>query len=106
MVGDMVIYQEQSEYEVGDIVIFEQGSSFVTHRIIEETDGGFVTKGDANNTADSSVLRTDNIKGSFQFVIPNVGSFVQFLTSQLGMLVMFVIAILMIELPRKFKPKS
>ncbi len=45
-----------SEPEVGDVVVFEseeiQGGGLTTHRIVDETDHGYVTQGDANPFTD------------------------------------------------------
>ncbi|WP_123537547.1 signal peptidase I [Halosimplex salinum] len=44
------------DVEVGDVVVFEarnlQGGGLTTHRVVGETEGGYVTKGDANPFTD------------------------------------------------------
>ena len=47
--GDFILVREQADYAVGDVVLFHDGGSLVTHRITRRTAAGFVTKGDANN---------------------------------------------------------
>ena len=51
-INDMILIHEEDTYAVGDVITFYSGSSLVTHRIVGETERGFITKGDANNTAD------------------------------------------------------
>lgn len=103
--GDMVIFRERDSYKVGDVVIFRQGGSFVTHRIIGETEGGFTTKGDANNAPDSGVLDPLDIEGELVTVIPRVGGALTFLRSPLGLLIIVIVGIALIELPRLFENK-
>ncbi len=98
-VGDMVIYQVQDQYAVDDIIIFQQGDYFVTHRIVGEDDGWFITKGDYNNTTDADPLNPADIHGKMVVVIPNVGDAIEFLKTPAGILVLVVIGILLIESP-------
>src|SRR6266498_1989012 len=49
-VGSLIVAKKQSHYQVGDVITFKQGNSFVTHRINNIENGAFQTKGDANKT--------------------------------------------------------
>ena len=71
-VGSLIIVHAQSEYNEKDIVMFEsdQFSSSVTHRIVEVTENGYITQGDANNTRDSEVPK-DAVIGKVIFSIPH-----------------------------------
>lgn len=60
--GDYILTLKKDKYEVGDIITFRKEHYLITHRIIEEADGKFITKGDANNTVDEPVS-TDYIVG-------------------------------------------
>ena len=51
---DFIITHKQSDYTVGDIVMYQTGGTPVTHRIISENEKGYRTKGDANNTDDGT----------------------------------------------------
>jgi len=48
-----------AEPQVGDVVIYDQhgqlSSDRIVHRVVDETDQGYVTKGDANPYTDQSV---------------------------------------------------
>lgn len=71
--GDYIIIKKAagSELEVGDIICFYSSDDDIygmlnTHRIVKRIDdGSFVTKGDANNTEDSSAVTADNIIGKY-----------------------------------------
>jgi len=73
--------------EVGDVVVFDaeqlNGGGLVTHRVVDRTDRGFITKGDANPVTDQSsgeppVKRTQIVATALQIgdnvvVIPSLG---------------------------------
>lgn len=68
--NDIIIIQEQNEYKVGDIVAYiADDGNIVTHRIIEENENGFYTKGDNNNTKDEALIYPNNIIGKFKVIL-------------------------------------
>lgn len=82
--GSLVfIDMKKTEAEVGDIIAFEKGSIFVTHRIEKITEEGYITKGDANKTADMGVVTEDAVIGTAIFSIPYVGYFLRTLSIRL-----------------------
>ncbi len=98
-INDMIFTFKQKEYNVGDIVTFKHGKSLTTHRIVGEADGGFITKGDANNTEDKDVLRQEDIVGKVVFVIPKIGVVMEYMQKPLGMLVLIVIGFGVLVIP-------
>ena len=68
--NDIIIIQEQNEYKVGDIVTYiTDDGNIVTHRIIEENENGFYTKGDNNNAKDEALIYPNNIIGKFKIIL-------------------------------------
>lgn len=59
--------------EIGDIITYRLGNSYVTHRVIRKTEEGFVTKGDANGAEDSAYVRESQIEGLVIFSVPVLG---------------------------------
>lgn len=59
--------------EIGDIVTYQVGENRVTHRVIRKERKGYVTKGDANNKEDPTVVTADQIIGKVIFVLPCLG---------------------------------
>ena len=59
--------------EIGDIVTYQVGETRVTHRVIRKEHKGYVTKGDANNREDPTVVTADQIIGKVIFSLPCLG---------------------------------
>lgn len=99
--GDLVIIHKEKEYRPGDIITFRDEDSYVTHRITEAAEGGFITKGDANPTADRETVRTDQIEGKVILIIPWLGSILSFLKTPPGILLLLGAGLLLL-LPERF----
>ena len=61
--GDIVIIKKCKSYEIGEIITYSVEENLITHRIIEKTENGYITKGDANNTPDEKNVDSTQIKG-------------------------------------------
>ena len=96
---DFIITHKQSDYTVGDIVMYQTGGTPVTHRIISENEKGYRTKGDANNTDDGTEIPKEDIVGKVVLVIPKIGAVVRLARTPIGMLSLFAAIILIAELP-------
>lgn len=105
-VNDIIIVHPKESYSTGDIICFEEGESLVTHRIVEETPEGFVTKGDANNAEDIGKVAQDSVIGTVVFVIPKVGAAQQFVMSLPGLLVLMAVVIIIFFLPEWWEKRS
>ena len=97
--GDLNIYRKAPSYQVGDIVLFQQDGSLITHRIIEKKDGQFQTRGDANSTADQEMVPNENVLGKLILVLPHLGNVVLFLKTPPGMLLMTAGILVIIWVP-------
>lgn len=65
---DIIIIKEEKEYNIGDIITYEnENGVLVTHRIIEKDKDVFFTKGDNNNTKDEIPISQKNIRGKVIF---------------------------------------
>ena len=104
--GDLIIcHQEEAEdIQVNDIIAFfdpqGNGSSIVTHRVLEVTQENgelaFKTKGDANNTEDKSLVPANNLVGVYQTRIPGLGNVAIFMQSSTGLIVCVVLPIILL----------
>lgn len=73
--GSLVVAKQASEYNVGDIVAYDQKDAhrIVVHRIVEENPSGFIIRGDNNPRNDAGVHKEDVILGTVIFSTPYVG---------------------------------
>lgn len=104
--GDLIICHTEDAANIkdGDIVAFfdpaGNGSSIVTHRVLEVTEenGGiaFRTKGDANNTEDKMLVPAENLVGVYQNRIPGAGNIAMFMQSTTGLIVCVVLPIILL----------
>ena len=81
---------------VGDVISFRMGdSALVTHRVTAINDGRYTTKGDANNTEDTSPVTAENYIGKTVFVIPKIGTAAVFLHRRTGRVLAAVVIVLL-----------
>lgn len=96
--GDLIIVKETEDFDLNDIVVFESDNALVVHRVVGMGKDEVVTKGDANNVADEPITK-DAVLGKVLFWIPYLGTFVGFLKTPAGIIIMIALAILLIEIP-------
>lgn len=94
--GDLIFSKKQTNYQVGEIVTYvpkveSKNIETITHRIIEEKDGNFITKGDANSSADTESVTPKQIKGKYLFRVPFFGYVVGFAKTTPGVIFLIVI---------------
>lgn len=102
-VDDLILNHSQDDYEAGDIITFASGTSLTTHRIVEETDAGYITRGDANNTTDSAPVAPQNVIGRVVGRIPGAGGLLAALRSPVGMALLLFVGLILLELPFFFR---
>lgn len=78
---DAILVKITKDVHKGDIITFEEDNSVVTHRIIEEQEGYFLTKGDANNGTDKPVLK-ENVIGKVVKILPKFGIWMKVMTDK------------------------
>ena len=94
---DLTVVHERSMngYREGDIVSFHalinDEARIVTHRIHRLGGNVYITKGDANAAVDEQVLEPRLIIGKVVAVIPEVGSYVRFIKSDIGALLFIIL---------------
>ena len=84
-----VVYAKQVEpsaIEVGDVVVYNDGSGVIVHRVtVNRTSlGELVTKGDANNVEDFAPVPYDAVVGRVEAHLPFLGSFMSVYASLAG----------------------
>lgn len=69
-VGDVIIVKVTNEVNENDIIVCNKDNAFITHRLIRIEEENFITKGDANNTEDEPMNKSDLV-GKVVNIIPN-----------------------------------
>ena len=64
---------KRTEPSVGDIVTFRNAKGKVSHRVVAKQKQSYITKGDANNTEDVSLLEPEQIIGTVILTVPLLG---------------------------------
>lgn len=98
--GDLIVVGREDTYELRDIVVYQDGSSLVVHRIVAMDGDMVTTRGDANN-ADDEPIDISAIKGRVLFWIPYAGTVVGFLKTPVGTICVIAAAIALVEVPRR-----
>ena len=99
-VGDLIIVSKDKPYAEQDLVVYQQNNTLVVHRVISIEEETIVTKGDANNVADSPVEKSA-VKGTVIASVPMVGSAVNFIKTPMGTILLVAAAIALVELPHR-----
>lgn len=103
-VGDYVIIKKPKKEDIqkGTIITFEQDGVLVTHRVESVVnDGVYSTKGDANNTVDSQLVKFENILGTSALVVPKFGKLLLWLRTIPGITSILVGTVLFIFWPTR-----
>lgn len=102
LTGSLVIIRPATTYSVGDVVTFESTSADVptTHRIIgvreEAGQTFFMTKGDANEEADTQETALRSVIGKVVIAVPYVGFILDFARQPIGFGLLIVLPALLI----------
>jgi signal peptidase len=97
--GSLCFINKNTDYEdikEKDIIAFKMNDgTLVTHRAIEITDSGIITKGDNNDDADSNEVKKENFVGKNLFWIPKVGYVVKAFQSTTGKIIIITSIVLL-----------
>lgn len=114
--GSVIFSKSSGNYQIGDVVTFDQGKGdIVTHRISKLENGQVFTKGDANKEEDAGTISSSQIIGKLAFTIPLLGYLIDFGKTPYGFILLVIIPATIIvyeelrsvkiELARLFKKK-
>lgn len=86
------IDQNKMTVKAGDIIGYQMGDTLIVHRVIDEKETGeYITKGDANDTADPAAVSEQQIRGKEVFCIPAAGYAVQFIRTKKGIITVGIV---------------
>ena len=93
-VGSIVVIKpvDPESLKEGDIICFKLSEpTSITHRIVNITNEGFITKGDANEDPDQWIVKRENVIGKAIFTIPYIGYLGYFVRTPIGFILLIVI---------------
>lgn len=99
-VGSLLYYHEENldNLKKGDILVYKSKKHIISHRVVENLDGGFITKGDANKTNDSVIVSDEQVLGEgTDWCIPYLGFYADFIYTH-KYLLFITVAILIVDL--------
>lgn len=99
-VNDLVFVIETDDYQVDDIVVYQNSSELIIHRIVSVDGDQVITKGDANPVSDDPI-RMDAIKGRYSFRLPYIGLLFRFIKTLPGTLLILALIVYLMYRSRK-----
>ena len=83
------------ELEEGDVISFNQNGSVILHRVVSnhQVEGYLITKGDANEQEDLEEVPYQNVRGREVRHIPVLGQLMMILSSTVGKVLLFTLAL-------------
>ncbi|MTI96635.1 MAG: signal peptidase I [Firmicutes bacterium] len=88
---------EAEAVQVDDIITYHDGPRTVTHRVMDiNSDGSFITKGDANNVPDLEPVAPGDLVGTVTGIVPLAGYVINFGQTRTGMLLLIFLPALAI----------
>jgi signal peptidase len=98
-VGSIVVIKPvgTETLKTGDIICFKLSEpTSITHRIINITNEGFTTKGDANEDPDQWTVKKENVIGKLVFTIPYIGYIGYFVRTPIGLILLIILPAILI----------
>lgn len=99
-VGSILYYHSEdlSDFNTADVLVYKTKDHIISHRIVSQSETGFMTKGDANNTIDSMEIKNSQVLGKgTDWCIPYIGYYADFIYNH-KYLLYIAISVLIIDL--------
>lgn len=94
-VGGILYYHkvDLDSFNAGDILVYKTKDHIISHRVVDDTYDGYITKGDANDTYDPIIIKDEQILGKgTNWCIPLIGYYADFIYTHKYILYISVIA--------------
>lgn len=86
--GDFIIIVKDKNYTINDIITYANSNGdLITHRVIENIENEFITKGDNNNVQDEKKVKNEDIKGKTIIIINKKNQII------IGLLLLIIICV-------------
>lgn len=90
-VGAVVAVRPVDQYQESDIITYRENGQTITHRVIGEENGRLVTKGDANEEADTQTVRQRDVLGKVLLDVPYLGYAVNSVRTPYGLFLLIIL---------------
>jgi signal peptidase len=77
--GDFAVIYKNDKPQVGDVVLFHSEGMEIIHRVIDRTEFGYLTQGDANEEPDPNTVAFSQVEGIYITRIPLIGYLLVFI---------------------------
>lgn len=96
-VGGILYYEKTNieDFKKGDILVYRLNKHIISHRIVDITDNGFITKGDNNVSIDTYEVNNSQVIGKgTDWSIPYIGYYADYIYNRKYLLVMSIMTII------------
>lgn len=104
-INDLIIIEKTDDYEVGDVVVYDDGEVLVVHRIVSIDEDLFIAKGD-NNDSNDRAYNVNLIKGELIDIKPGLGVLQEIFNHPMVKIGGIVICVILFELSFKIDKKK
>lgn len=93
--NDFIVTKSQGSYKVGDIISFADRGKVTTHRIVEVTANGYITRGDSVTIiSNDPEITKDAVIGKVVLSVPHIGAVLIIMNNPLGAFLIVAIIVL------------
>ena len=92
-IDDVVIVRITDKIKENDVISYKNGSSVITHRVIEVHEDGYITKGD-NNSTDDGLIEKNNVIGKVVYIGKGFGKIKKFILEPIVIIPFLVTVVL------------
>lgn len=80
-VGGILYYKDidKNMFEIGDVLVYQSKDHIVSHRVVEKTKQGYITKGDVNKESDGIIDESKILGKGTNWSIPYIGYYAHFI---------------------------
>lgn len=97
-IGDFILVKKEESYNIGDIITYKSGNSYITHRIEKITDNEIITKGDANSLEDAPIY-IEQVTGKYLKKLNILKEIYKVISNKATIIFLLIILIIIIIVP-------
>jgi len=103
---DLIVVEKTDDYQIDDIVVYQDGNKLVVHRIVKIDGDIVITAGDNNGGSEDAPIKMSAIQGEVINIIPYVGQVLKIIKSPIGIIILIALSVCLIVLSYKKEDKD